>query len=259
MAIWNGAPARLGLLLEPIGRKAERRAVEKAACDRAIERVDDGRDEGLGEIERAPFRIGREGGLHLRPCRMQTLVEIGPVARVVEIEPKALKKESDRARTRVGAKIPVRPAAQSAVPVGLVVWADERRQFRLGQHPMLHLPRDGDGAVRPHEPGQRRVEIGSPIVEGLAPAAGRQPGSWASASRSRLGLRRRAMPNVSAEFARFGRRANSRSSRNSAILDPSVNSSSSRACPNALDPLGDLDPPRQPVHQLGPRDAVGAA
>ena len=97
---WNGAPARLGLLLEPIGRKAERRAVEKAACDRAIERVDDGRDIGLGEIEHAPFRIGREGGLHLRPCRMQTLVEIGSVARVVEIEPEALKQGKRPARDR---------------------------------------------------------------------------------------------------------------------------------------------------------------
>ena len=29
--------------------------------------------------------------------------------------------------------------------------------------------------------------------------------------------------------------------------------------PHALDPLGDLDPPRQPVHELRPRDAVGAA
>ena len=94
---WNGALAYLGLLLEPIGRKAERRAVEKPACDRAIERVDDGRDTGPGEIERASFRIGRERGLHLRPCRMQTLVEIGSVARIIEIEPKASNKESHSA------------------------------------------------------------------------------------------------------------------------------------------------------------------
>ena len=86
-----------------------------------------------------------------------------------EIEPKALKKESDRARTRMGAKI-----ARSATRVDLVspsVWAvraDERCQTCLGQHPMLHLPGDGNGAVRPHKPSQHRVEIGSPIVKGLA-------------------------------------------------------------------------------------------
>jgi hypothetical protein len=94
---WNGAPTCLGLLVEPIRREAERRAVEKPACDRAIERVDDGRNTGPGEIERASFRIGREGGLHLRPCRMQTLIEIGSVARIVEIEPKASNKESHSA------------------------------------------------------------------------------------------------------------------------------------------------------------------
>ena len=70
----NGTPARLGLLLHPVRREAERRAIEKTARHRAVERIDDGRDEGLREIEHAPFRIGRKGGLHLRPGRMQALI-----------------------------------------------------------------------------------------------------------------------------------------------------------------------------------------
>ena len=67
------------------------------------------------------------------------------------------------------------------------------------------------------------------------------------------------MPNVSAEFARFGRRANSRSSRNSAILDSSVNSSSSRACHTPLIHSATSIRPAKPVHKLGPCDAVGVA
>ena len=71
----------------------------------------------------------------------------------------------------MGTKIPVRPRAQFSIIVSLAVGADERRQFRLGQHPMLHLPGDGDGTVCPHEPSQYRVKIGAPIVRGLTLAS----------------------------------------------------------------------------------------
>src|SRR6185437_766917 len=132
---WHGdrncTPARLGLLLDPIGGKAKRGPVQKAPCDRAIERIDDRRDEGLREVESAPFGIGRESGLYLAPCRAQALIEIGPIAFIIEIEPEALKKEGDRARARVGAKIPVRPGAKFGIVISLAIRADQRCQFRL--------------------------------------------------------------------------------------------------------------------------------
>ena len=149
-------------------------------------------------------------------------------------------------------------SAQSAVPVGLVVGADERRQFRLGQHPVLHLPRDGDGAVRPHEPGQRRVEISSPIVEGFAPppeSAGKlgvaEPvDTWVTQPRDaqRLGRVRALRP--AGEFPK-----------QQEFREPGPVGEELFVArrPNALDPLIDLDPPGQPVHQLGPCDAVGVA
>ncbi len=92
-------------------------------------------------------------------------------------------------------------------------------------------------AISPRSPARTRSErrqdrFANPRSSFLC--AGRHAEAADSVSRSIDGLRRRAMPNVSTELARFGRRANSRSSKNSAILDASANSSSSRACHTPL-------------------------
>jgi hypothetical protein len=116
---------------------------------------------------------------------------------------------------------------------------------------VLHLARDRDGAVCPHEPSQHRVEISSPILKGLAPTpestgklgVAEPVDSWVTQARDaqRLGRVRALWPASELpkqqEFRKLGR--------------VSEEFFVARH-PNALDPLGNLDPAGQAVHQFGP-------
>ena len=189
---------------------------------------------------------------------MQALVEIGPIGRIVEVEPNALKKEGYRSRSRMRAEVPVRPRAQPFVTIRLAVGADQRREFRLRRHPMLHLPGNGDGAVGPHEPRQYGFKISSPIRDRLASApegAGklgvREPiDSWVTQTRDTQCFDRVGTLRPTGEFPKQQKFGDLELIRKQFFIT---------RLPHALYPIGDLDSPRESVHQFWPRDAVGAA
>lgn len=229
----NGAPTHLRFFLKPVRCEAKRCTIKHPPRNRAVKGVDDGRDIGLGKVKDAPLRIERKRRLNLRPGCMQALVQLGSVGRIIKVEAEALKKHSYRSRSRPGTEITVRPGAKPLVAIGLGVRTNERRQFRFRGYPMLHLHGNGYGTVSPHEPGQHSVKIGSPIVDRLSPA----PKGTGELGLRELVNRRVAQPSQTQRFDRV--RAPRPASKltkqeDSATLDASANTCSSRACQTPL-------------------------